>query len=207
MILLLVCSSKKEPFTNTNIVKEIPDFLTPEECDIIIELSKPNLVNSLVYSDKEDQLNTTTRKSMQCWLKDEVDSVIKKVSDKTAELTGFPTRNQESLQVVSYTEGGFFNPHYDACRGDEKYCHRMNNNGGPRYMTLLIYLNDDYDGGETLFPKLNYKTSPKKGNAVLFYDTDDNGKILDDSLHGGNPVSNGMKWVCNKWVHKKEFSL
>jgi hypothetical protein len=70
-----------------------------------------------------------------------------------------------------------------------------------RYLTFLIYLNDDFIGGGTHFPTLKYTTRPKRGLAVLFQNTDSTGNVLPDSLHGGDPVKEGEKWICNKWIH------
>ncbi len=70
--------------------------------------------------------------------------------------------------------------------------------------TLLIYLNDDFEGGTTVFYDSNFKITdtiiPKKGSCLIF----------DISLfHKGSVVSKGSKyWIgCeligpkkNKWV-------
>ena len=42
---------------------------------------------------------------------------------------------------------------------------------------------------------------PKKGKAVIFKNVDINGNIINQSLHGGEPVRSGQKWIINKWVH------
>ena len=49
---------------------EIQNFLTNEECDKIIELSKGNMFSSKVYSQNEDLYDNKTRISQQCWLND-----------------------------------------------------------------------------------------------------------------------------------------
>jgi len=77
----------------------------------------------------------------------------------------------------------------------------MNSRHGHRYMTFIIYLNDGYEGGETDFPNKNIKIKPEKGKGVLFYNTDINGNKLNDSLHAGLPVTKGIKWIANKWIH------
>ena len=64
------------------------------------------------------------------------------------------------------------------------------------YQTLLIYLNDDYTDGETVFFNQNFEkkvtVTPKKGTAILF-------KI--DLWHQGNQVTNGYKsWIGTEIV-------
>lgn len=186
-------------------VKEIPNFLTPEECDTIIQIANTQLEPSKIYTDKSDEVINKHRTSEQAWLDDTDHNIIAKISNTTSSITKKPTKNQESLQVVKYSTGGFFLPHYDTCMGKEESCKRMNGTAGPRHATLIVYLNDDFEGGETIFPNINKTIKPEKGKAVLFYTTDENGNLLTESLHGGNPIISGNKWICNKWVRINEF--
>ena len=98
-----------------------------------------------------------------------------------------------------------------------------------RYITVLLYLNNVTEGGETAFPvaddeeKLkskNYSTNlsrsckkashiikPVKGNAIFWYNhaiDDQTGKIGEMeklSLHGGCDVLEGEKWIANLWIN------
>ena len=180
-------------------VEEVPNFLSPEECDAIINLTHGKLFDSRTYSESEDLYTTDTRQSKQCWLKDEY-HLIKNISDRVREYTNTHNNFQEELQVVSYTKGGFFKPHYDPCDGDKNFCKRMNGDNGPRLLTVLFYLNDDFEGGETIFPKINKVVKPQKGKAVIFRNVDNDGVIISQAVHGGEPVKNGEKWIANKWI-------
>jgi len=117
--------------------------------------------------------------------------------------SGYSIHNQDLLQVVKYDIGGKFNIHYDACAfgKDSITCKTMNKNNGQRRITFMIYLNDNFKGGETEFPWLLKKIKPKTGKAVLFKNTDDNENIIIQSLHGGNIVTSGNKWICNIWSY------
>jgi prolyl 4-hydroxylase len=180
-------------------ILELPNFLSHEECDKIIQLSQNKLFPSKVYSATDDVLSDNTRKSEQCWL-DDNDPLISNLSNRVKNATKTHNNPTEHLQVVKYENGGFFTPHYDACDGDSAFCERMDGKLGPRLWTLLIYLNDDYTGGETVFPKINKSVHPQKGKAVLFKNVDDNGSVIKESFHGGNPVTSGQKWIANKWI-------
>jgi prolyl 4-hydroxylase len=186
-------------------VQEIDDFLTNEECDKIIEIASTRLEPSKVYTDKEDLNDTENRKSDQAWLLNEIDPIVLKISQKVAELSKYPIENQEDLQVVHYESGGFFRTHYDACEGTKSFCERMDGAAGPRLWTYIIYLNDDYEDGQTKFPYLNKNVIPKKGKCVIFQSTDENGKLIRQSLHGGEPVKSGVKWICNKWIRQNKY--
>lgn len=198
-------------FTNTNTntkkvydVQEFPDFLTGEECDYLINMCRYKLFPSKVYGGTDDNYSEDSRKSEQCWLedseRDDTRGLVKRITEKVSALTNSGSNYKEALQVVNYTEGGYFKPHYDACNGSKEYCERMDGEHGPRLFTLLIYLNDDYEGGGTQFPYINKTVKPQRGKAVLFYNVDDDGKIIYESLHGGDPVTKGKKWIANKWV-------
>lgn len=183
-------------------VHEIDDFLTPEECDHIISISKDQMKPSMIYSDTSDVYDTASRKSEQAWIKDEADPLVASISQKVSKISQIPIENQEDMQVVSYNPGGFFTPHYDACDGNTGYCERMDGRAGPRLWTYLIYLNDNFEGGETVFPELKVSVKPKKGKCVVFQSTlpEPDGRIILEALHGGNPVISGNKWICNKWI-------
>jgi hypothetical protein len=181
-------------------VKEIQNILTSEECDVVIQcakksgLTKSSLLfqsNTKIYTSN----NTDNRISSETWLENTYHPILKKISEINTNLTGLPENIQEDLVVVKYNTGGKFNAHYDA---SDTY-------NGQRYTTLIIYLNDDFEGGETVFTKIDKTIKPKKGNGILFYNTDVSGKILVDSLHKGNPIIAGEKWICTKWSHSKKF--
>lgn len=191
--------SSSQPY----IITEYDHFLSLEECDAIIELSRPRLFQSKVYESHADTLDTSIRVSMQCWIHDnERNPIVEEMNRRIERLINIPSRFYESLQVVNYQKGGFYRPHHDACNDTPEKCQRMNEPfGSQRYMTFLIYLNDDFEGGATHFPSLPYTTQPRKGMAILFYNTDAKGKILPDSLHGGKSIHQGEKWICNRWIH------
>lgn len=189
-------------------IQELDGFLTHQECDHIIRISQDRLKDSMVYSSDTDKYDTSTRKSRQAWLKDAEDPIVASVSRRVAKRTGMPVENQEDLQVVSYGPGGFFKPHYDPCDGEKDFCQRMDGSAGPRIWTYLIYLNDDFEGGETVFPLIGKAVKPKKGKCVVFQSTlpEQGSMMILEALHGGNPVLSGNKWICNKWVRGTRYT-
>lgn len=82
--------------------------------------------------------------------------------------------------IVRYSPGGFYVTHADA--GEDL----MN-----RYFTVLCYLNEDFDGGQTSFPSLGWRITPKKGMAVIFPST---------YLHRAEPVMTGQKYILISWL-------
>jgi hypothetical protein len=101
----------------------------------------------------------------------------------------------EDLQVVKYEEGQTYKDHYDACFG----CDRGKDMR--RLYTLLIYLNDNFEGGSTMFRKAHVGVVPRKGSAVLFKNMTDDGKHVEwHSEHRGDTVRSGTKYACNVWI-------
>lgn len=95
-------------------------------------------------------------------------------------LWGHQLSEHQGTQLVRYSSGGHYIPHSDVGRQTRN-----------RYYTVLCYLNDDFEGGTTHFPSLNYSVTPRCGKAVLFPSA---------YLHGGEPVTSGQKYVIVSWI-------
>jgi hypothetical protein len=70
----------------------------------------------------------------------------------------------------------------------------------------FLYLNDNFEGGATQFPKINKKFKPKKYSGILFYPMNKNGdKCHENSLHAGMPITKGQKYIANVWIRDKKY--
>ena len=182
----------------------VKNLLSDQECDLL--LNNISLNNNLSFVESEvvqDGSNKKTdyRKSKQVWLNDNDSPVSKKITEIAKIFTGLPEKNMEDLQVVEYDISGYFNEHYDP---DTIY---DNSNIKDRAYTLLFYLNNVEEGGETFFNKLNLKITPSKGDAIFFKSLNqDTKELLLNSLHQGMVITKGKKIICNKWIHLNEFT-
>ena len=72
---------------------------------------------------------------------------------------------------------------------------------GPRFFTGILYLNDNFSGGETVFPKLSLKIKPKSGRLLLWSNTLA-GSIDPDpkTAHAGLPVLEGEQNILSLWL-------
>jgi prolyl 4-hydroxylase len=168
--------------------KVIPDLLTEDE----IEYIKKESINKLKPSTiDEGKILKSIRKSETAWLNIK-DPIIRSVIEKCASRKDKPFTHCENLQVVRYKSGGYYKPHHDSNPTWKN----------PRIYTFIMALNDEYEGGETSFPKLNIKFKLKKGDCLFFHTLDNYEAFTSMALHDGQPVKSGEKWVCNLWVHK-----
>lgn len=179
------------------LVQEIPDFLSAEECDRIIELARPLIQGSTVLKEGERKAGTIVRTSQSAFLKDVKDATVRKVQQRCAELTHTDIRCQESLQVTHYEQGQYYTKHFDALASGGQDL----GEAGDRYCTVIIYLNDDCKGGATRFYKIGARVKPERGKAVFFRNlTADESTHHPHSLHGAEPILQGEKWLVNQWI-------
>jgi prolyl 4-hydroxylase len=178
----------------------IDNFLTPQECDKLVEYSQnQQLITSETLSDYGN-VTSDYRKSEQIWITDNQHEIARKISDFCEIILDLPKKNMESLQLVKYDVSGYFKEHYDAEPDKSK-----TNNIKDRAHTFIVYLNDVEEGGETRFPKLNIDVKPKKGMGIYFKTLLPNNNLLINSLHQGMPIIRGEKYIVNKWIHLNKF--
>jgi prolyl 4-hydroxylase len=70
----------------------------------------------------------------------------------------------------------------------------------------VTYLAVPEAGGGTSFPNLGLTVPPSFGGTLWFRNSDDNGTIDKRSLHAGDTVIAGNKWVVTKWFRERPTS-
>jgi hypothetical protein len=175
---------------------EIQDFFTEEECARIINISDKYFNDVKTdYKRKNTELDNTA------------DPSIDKISRILSLLSKQPIENHERLRISNYKTGGELPPHYDACREEnDDSCIANNRGAGQRILSFLLYLNDDYEGGETCFDKIGLCIKPEKGKCIIFWNIDQEEKLIELSEHRGNKVLSGSKYIAVKWVHPRAYS-
>lgn len=73
-----------------------------------------------------------------------------------------------------------------------------------RFATAILYLNDEFEGGETFFKYLKIKVTPKKGS-ILFFDYKYNYGLNMLTRHQGLPVYKGTKYIATQWIRYKPY--
>jgi prolyl 4-hydroxylase len=185
-----------------NIV-EIHDFLPHQVCDELINKVKKHrqMAESYLADPDKDIKNENIRNSKQTHLPSS-DPVMIDVSLRITDLTNIPSDHQELGTIIYYDVGGQYLPHYDSPKNVETQKRMFGDTIG-RLFTVIIYLNDVEEGGETTFPNVNQFVVPEKGKAVIFQNILPDGTVLEQSFHGGAPVKKGEKWILTKWIRVK----
>jgi len=210
---------------------EIDNFLSETEVNHILYLTTGmNLHRSTTAGDNniaEDERDDvrSTRTSQNTWVYREKDTIMDTIYRRAADLLRideallrprskdeYPNMSSsrslaEALQLVHYDPGQEYTAHHDF-----GYADFGRKDQPARFATLLLYLNEGMEGGETEFPRwVNAETregllaKPKVGKAVLFYSQLPDGNMDDWSHHAALPVRIGEKWLMNLWVWDPEY--
>jgi hypothetical protein len=184
---------------------EIPHFFTDELCERLIQFQKTNpntpgrILSSLLiepprpgvleWISNDPSIRISEKAILSKELSDEIEIIISNRFCIDKEYI------EPDIRVVHYPTGGKLNAHYDTVPSLQSY----------RAMTMIVYLNDDFIGGETDFPRLGKSVRPEKGKAAFFWDTLPDHRLLVDSVHSSKLITSGEKWVINVWFHWKKF--
>ncbi|KAL2333852.1 hypothetical protein Fmac_015065 [Flemingia macrophylla] len=160
---------------------------------------------SKVFDDETGKaVLSSERTSSGAFLARGSDEIVTNIEKRIADFTFIPVEHGEDLQVLHYEVGQKYVPHHDF------FTDKLNINiamGGQRIATMLMYLSDVEEGGETVFPvsKENFSSvpwwnelsacgkqglsiKPKMGDALLFWSLNPDATYDLSSLHGSCPV-------------------
>ncbi|RKF46105.1 2OG-Fe(II) oxygenase [Paraburkholderia fungorum] len=182
------------------------DVLSPDECNEMIERSRHRLKRSTTVNPatgKEDVIRNRTSEGI--WYQRGEDAFIERLDLRIASLMNWPVENGEGLQILHYGTTGEYRPHFDYFPPDQAGSAVHTAQGGQRVATLVIYLNDVSDGGETIFPEAGMSVAAQQGGAVYFRYMNGQRQLDPLTLHGGAPVLGGDKWIMTKWMRERAY--
>ena len=182
----------------------LENFVSPAVCQWLIDQVSGRLARATIY-DKATGGSTEDRRrtNSQCDLDIETGGLLTFViRARIAAVTGRPDAAMEVPKVLHYRPGETFAEHFDYLNPDEPaFAHEIATRG-QRTETFLIYLNDDYTGGETYFPELELSHAGSTGDALLFSNVDADGKPDEQTRHAGLPPTTGEKWLFSQWIRE-----
>jgi prolyl 4-hydroxylase len=173
--------------------------LAPEECEALCELALPRMQRArTINRDTGTPDEHVQRISDGMYFTRGEHELVARIEDRLAALMHWPVENGEGLQILRYSPGGEYQPHYDYFDPADPGSALHIRAGGNRVASLITYLRAPVEGGGTMFPDIGFEVAPVAGNAVFFaYDTPSPDSL---TLHAGAPVVKGEKWIATKWV-------
>jgi hypothetical protein len=186
-------------------VRSFPEFTEDEVCSWLIERAKGKLRRALVYDaahgrDIADHMRTNTAAGFDLMSADLVQVALQY---RMAVSVGLPIDNMEGPTVLHYEVGEQITNHYDFLNpGSPNYQDEISRRG-ERIITFLVYLNDDYGGGETEFPKLGISHKGKRCEGLLFVNALPSGPPDLRMVHAGTPPTNGEKWIVSQFIRNR----
>ncbi len=183
----------------------LQDLLDADECRALIDAARPRMARSLTVDVKTggEELHQDRTSDGMFFDRGESD-LIRRIEARIAQLLNWPVENGEGLQVLRYGPGAEYKPHYDYFDPAEPGTPGILQRGGQRVATLVMYLNEPEAGGATVFPDISFQVVPQLGSAVFFSYAQ--AHPASRTLHGGEPVLAGEKWIATKWLREREFN-
>jgi len=180
----------------------IGSFLPAAVCDRLWRRAEAVISPALVYDPRtgEGRREAVRNNDAARFELPEMDVVLAVVRERIARAAGLPVAGLEWTQVLRYAIGQRFDWHVDwldpanpAYAGDLR-------RRGQRIATCLVYLNDDYEGGETAFEAGGLRWRGRKGDALLWANTLPDGTVDRRTRHAGLPPTRGEKRVLSQWL-------
>lgn len=86
--------------------------------------------------------------------------------------------DHKRTHIARFESGWGMHEHFDSSR--------------PNDIATLIYLNNNYSGGEIYFPEYDISYKPEPGDFLCFPDNP-------EYVHGVRPISNGIRYTTPRW--------
>lgn len=180
----------------------IEGFLPDALCDWMKDRAQAMAEPALVYDPvtgggRRESVRTNTAAQFDLA---RMDVILAVVRERIARAAGLPVPGLEWSQVLHYAVGQTFDWHVDWLDPATPGYAADLAGRGQRIATCLVFLNDDFEGGETAFEAGGLRHRGRKGDALLWANTLPDGSIDRRTRHAGLPPTKGEKWVLSQWL-------
>lgn len=176
----------------------IEDFISKNELDVIFSFVKnnqslwPDLNPKDYWAGRSLHFDRINDSSVKQVMTDSVNKILNVIQDITGLINLYP----DLLSITRWPSGYELLPHADGENPDQSY-HPLN----WRLFGSVIYINQDYRGGELYYPSRNLLVQPKLGMLAAHPGTI-------DFLHGVRPVTQGVRYtITSFFTHDKNHAL
>ena len=189
--------------TNKDFIWIVDDFIYEKDCDKLISIfnerkklgqtyDRLTSENSNFLQKKDESLSLKIESDFHDWSKESkslfgnLNTVVKKYVNEYGINTMVSQNLKFDIAKVQKTlpSGGYHIWHVEKSNMLES---------ANRVLVYTVYLNDDFEGGETEFLFQSVRCKPKKGRICLF-------PAAFPYVHRGNPPLNGEKYILTSWI-------
>lgn len=175
-------------------LKIIPNAFPQPVNDVLLSLPRNIHAASVITTDSDNKINSEYRNTSTISLPDDIvlnlirnisifyDSYLKQYYHQNLKQVEIP-------QFLCYDINGKYDVHNDSEDFIDGKLKRIAN----RDLTILAYLNDDYEGGELEFPDFGLKIKPKENMVIVF-------PSYYEFQHKVNPVTDGKRYTLAAWI-------
>jgi predicted 2-oxoglutarate/Fe(II)-dependent dioxygenase YbiX len=153
----------------------INDFINKKECDLLIGIFNKQFVDQFEF----------VRKMKIAPEIEEIKSILLKILQKAKDISGFDKLYISDYLINSYQPGFSMGVHTDLEDGKEHFL-----------ISTVLYLNNEFAGGDIVFPNIPARYHPKAGDLAIFP------SVGDKYLHGVEEVTSGERFVMPVWTTK-----
>lgn len=187
------------------LVRYFPKFLNDAACVWIRDHMRDYLKPAQIYSgDKlrhvQDEMRTNSVGAMHLACIDVVNVVVQY---RISAVCGMPVDNFDGPTALHYDIGEEIKDHCDYIHPKIPNYEQELATHGERLITFLLYLNGDFEGGETAFPLMGLSHKGIGGDGIFFVNVKQDGTPDGRSLHAGRPPTGGEKWLLSQFVRAR----
>jgi prolyl 4-hydroxylase len=175
-------------------IRRFPGLFSAAECTYLVATAGPLLQPSVViHPTTGEQIRNPVRTSSAAGFPFRLQNpAVHALNRRLAAASKTDVNAGEPLQVLRYEPGEQYHPHLDALPNLPP--------GQQRVLTFLVYLNEDYEGGETAFPQVGIEVRGQAGDGLLFRNAAADGQPDPRAIHAGRPVTRGVKHLASRWI-------
>jgi len=189
---------------NPDRIRVVEKFVPPEICAEIIRSVDPATLEDAIIGE-EDHPSAPVRVDKRARnalvhninaVASQVNREMQRIVDELVEpFYGMRIDYWENPGILVYPPGGFYVPHNDGesvVHDPERYVWEWQRIID-RDISVVWYLNEDFDGGELEFPNFQVSVRPLTGMVVTFPSTH-------EYAHAAKPVTRGTRFAVATWM-------
>lgn len=187
-----------EDFLGIDKCKDFCDFIVKQQTDQLTAINEEEFKKSGSVTYRPDSRRVTDTVDLAERHTDMLREVIRGYQHYVTRFFRTALDTFEQPSVLKYSTGGYYHPHADSEHWDtdtNRWIRVME-----RDYSLLLYLNDGYEGGALEFPNFKWAIQPKRGMLVSFPSDH-------RYLHGAAPLISGTRIAVASWAKAKNPQL